>query len=154
MTDSFSDLIPELSQWNEGRGIDVDGWICGVGSFEHLIGYIELLWPTFVEHDDCVFLQGFSEEAYRGFMGQTGGNRRAVEAVMNHVHITDLFGNPALVPTRPQILHIGRKLKDIWACKLRRDFPGRSFAVSFPEEPEDDLLDYQVTFFQAPRAPA
>ena len=150
MTPRFSDLIPELPEWNEGRGSDVDGWICCVGNFEHLIGYIELLWPTFVEHDGCVFRQGFSEQSYEGFMDATGGDRQSVEVVMNHVHISDIFGDPDLAPTRAQILHIGRKLKDIWSCKLASDFPGRSFIVSFPDKLKDDLRDYEITFFQKP----
>jgi hypothetical protein len=46
------------------------------------------------------------------------------------------------------VLFIGRKLKEIWGCKLKSDFPQRNFVVSFPEQPAEDLLDYEVTFFQ------
>ncbi len=154
MANSFSELIPELARWNEGRGIDVRDWICCVGSFEHLIGYFELLWPIFVEHEGCVFREGFSEESFEGFMNQTAGDKKSVEVVMNHIHIVDSFGDLDLDPTREQVLHIGRKLKDIWSCKLDRDFPDRDFVVSFPEEPADDLLDYEITFFQESHPPA
>lgn len=154
MTTDFSDLVPELSKWNEGQGIDIEGWICCVGSYEHLIGYMELLWPTFVEHDGCILRVGFSEQSYKGFMKQTGGDKKSVEIVINHIHILDIFGNTDIVPTLEQVLHIGRKLKEIWACKLSSDFPGRQFVVSFPEDPTDDLINYEITFFQEPNQPA
>ena len=144
----LADLIPETRAWNDGRGIDLDAWIGCVGSFEHAIAYGELFWPDFTEHDGCVFFAGFSEESYQGFMEQTSGNRQAVEAVMNHRHILDLFRRPELEPTRAQVVYLGRLLKEMWAAKLQRDFPGKRFVVSFSEEDLEDLLDYQVTFFQ------
>ncbi|MCI0642767.1 MAG: hypothetical protein L0Y72_27465 [Gemmataceae bacterium] len=145
---SLADLIPETRAWNGGNGIDLADWIGCVGSFEHAIAYGELFWPDFVEHDGCVFFAGFSEESYRGFMQQTNGNRQAVEAVMNHRHILDLFSRPELSPTREQVVYLGRLLKEMWAAKLHRDFPGRQFVVSFDEGPSGNLLDYEVTFFQ------
>jgi hypothetical protein len=144
----LADLIPETRAWNDGRGIDLGDWIGCVGSFEHAIAYGELFWPDFAEHDGCVLFAGLSEESYRGFMQQAGGNRQAVEAVMNHRHIVDLFARPELEPTRAQVVYLGRLLKEMWAAKLRRDFPGKRFVVSFPEEPSENLLDYEVTFFQ------
>jgi hypothetical protein len=144
----LTDLVAETRQWNDGRGIDLESWIACVGNFEHAIAYGELFWPDFAEHDGCVFFARFSEESYRGFLQQTGGNRQAVEAVMNHRHILDLFCRPDLKPTREQVIYLGRLLKDAWAAKLQRDFPGKRFVVSFPEEASEDLLDYEVTFFQ------
>ena len=145
----FESLIPELREWNGGRGIDVDSWISCVGSYEHAIGYSRLFWPEFVLHDGCLLSAGFSAESYRGFMERANGNRRAVEAVMNHTHIVDLFCDPAAEPTVGQILHMGRILGEMWHAKLCRDFPDLDVVVSFPEDPQDDLLDYEITVYQA-----
>jgi hypothetical protein len=144
----LADLIPETREWNGGRGIDLEAWIGCVGNFEHAIGYGELFWPEFAEQDGCVFFAGFSKESHRGFIQQTGGDRQAVEAVMNHRHILDLFCCPELEPTREQVVYLGRLLKEMWTAKLQRDFPGRRFVVAFPEERSENLLDYEITFFQ------
>jgi len=144
----FANLIPETRDWNAGKGIDLMSWLGCVGSFEHAIAYGELFWPEFAEFNGCVFFAGFSEESYRGFMCQTKGNKQAVEAVMNHRHILDLFSRPELQPSQNQIVYLGRLLREIWAAKLRRDFPDKRLVVSFPEHPSEDLLDYEVTFFQ------
>ncbi len=39
-------------------------------------------------------------------------------------------------------------MKDILQNKLSRDFPDRTFVVEFAEDGVEDLVDYQVTFFQ------
>ncbi len=144
----LADLIPETRQWNNGNGIDLESWIACVGNLKQAIGYGELFWPDFAEHDGCVFFTRFREESYRGFMLQTGGDRHAVEAVMNHRHICDLFCSNESAPTRDQVIYMGRLLKDMWSAKLQRDFPSKRFVVSFPEKIYEDLLEYEVTFFQ------
>ena len=141
-------LVPETQDWNAGKGIDLRSWIGHVGSIEHAIAYGELFWPEFVEHDGCVLFAGYSEESYNGFLKQTGGNRQAVEAVMNHRHILDLFPGHDPRPSREQVVYLGRLLKEMWAAKLQRDFPGRRLVVSFPEDECEDLLDYEVFIYQ------
>ncbi len=142
----MADLVPETRNWNGGSGIGIEAWIGCIGSIEHAIGYGELFWPEFVELDGCVFFAGVTETGYRGFMQQTSGDKRAVEAVLNHRHILDLFSGSQ--SSREQVVYLGRLLREVWATKLARDFPDRRFVVSFPEEPSEDLLDYEVTFFQ------
>jgi hypothetical protein len=144
----FNALIPELSTWDGGKGLDVDSWLIRIGSYEHAVAYARLFWPAFTVHEGCVLFAGFSEEIFRGFMEQTGGNKQAVEAVMNHRHVLDLFQQVSREPTEQLVLQVGRVLKDMWSCKLRRDFPDRTIVVTFSEEGIDDLLDYEITFFQ------
>ncbi len=144
----FYALIPEMLTCNDGKGLDVESWLTRVGCFEHAIAYARLFWPAFTVQEDCVLFASYSREIFGGFMQQTGGNKQAVEAVMNHRHIADLFQNVSPKPTVEMILHLGRVLKDMWSCKLRRDFPDRAVLVSFPEEGVDDLLDYEITFYQ------
>ena len=71
---------------------------------------------------------------------------RAVEAVLNHRHVRDLFAGTQ--PSREQVVYLGRLLREVWAAKLARDFPDRRFVVSFPEEGCEGLLDYEVSFYQ------
>lgn len=42
MTD-FAKLIPELPDWNNGKGIDVESWIDCIGTFQLAVGYSTLL---------------------------------------------------------------------------------------------------------------
>lgn len=51
--------------------------------------------------------------------------------------------------TREQAVHLGRKRKEMWKAKLKREFPGQKITVLFPEDPSDDLLSYEIMFFIA-----
>jgi len=135
------------------HGMSIGDWLEINGDYEHCIAYGHLLWPRFVEYEDCVFVDHGNGTAsisdnYKGFMTQTNGNKTAVEAVMNHRHILDLFPNTKQEPTRELILGVGRLLKDIWQTKLDQDFPKRKITISFPDDHADDLLAYEITFFQ------
>jgi len=147
----FVELIPELKDWNNGGGIDIDSWIQCEGDHKHLIGYARFFWPSFIEHDQCVFFhEGFDKETYLAFMARHKNDRTAVEMVMNHVHVLDLFSRSHHeMPTESVVSYIGRQLKEIWGVKLQHDFPDRRFVVSFPEDKEADITQAEITFFQA-----
>jgi len=144
----FSLLIPELPDWNNGNGIDIDSWLGCRGDFQLAIAFSRLFWPEFVEHDGCVLSAGFSLATYNDFLSACKGDRAAVEAVMNHQHILDLFCHAASTATAAQLVYIGRILRDIFQVKLKNDFPTRTFLVSFDDGPFADLVEYQVTFWQ------
>lgn len=143
----FSALIPELRDWNNGAGIDARRWIETVGNFELAVGYSLVFWPKFVRFGRYILREGFSEESLRGFEKVAVGGTRAVETVMNHIHIADIHCNAE--STEEQLRYLGRVLKDIHLLKLRRDFPGTEFQVSFNDEAGLDLIDYELTFSQA-----
>jgi hypothetical protein len=142
----FNLLIPELKEWNNGEGIDVESWIGCVGSFEKAIGYSVVFWPHFVEYDGCILKDNFSRESYDSFMKQHNGDKTLVEAVMNHLHIKDIqcYG---CFHTKEQLIYIGNVLKEIYTCKLKAQFPEKQFEVKF-ENYEENEDDYEVTFYQ------
>jgi hypothetical protein len=145
---AFDDLIPELTDWNNGQRVNILTWLHAVGDYKQAIAYGELYWPTFVEHDGCVFRASIDDEVYRTFLEQTGGDKSSTEMVINHIHIIDLFASSDSTPTLNQALHLGRLIKAMWAAKLIVDYPGRAMIVSFSEDDFDSLLDLEVTFFQ------
>lgn len=146
-TPSAGALIAGLDEWLPGP-VTPEEWVGMMGNFDLAVGYSFLFWPSFVRFDDFVLRQGFREDALRGFERSTGGDRPAIESVMNHVHIVDIHCNEP-VPSEIQIRHIGRVLKAVHEVKLKADFPELSFVVLFNDEPGLDPLDYQLTFLQA-----
>ena len=146
--DEPGDLISELSEWNNGAGVSPETWIESVGTYELAIGYSLIFWPKFELFEGYVLREGFSKASLRGFEDSTSGDRAAVEAVMNHVHMVDIHCNEPS-PTEGQLRYLGRVLKQIYETKLKSDFPEFKVAVSFNDEPGLDLLDYELTFWQA-----
>jgi hypothetical protein len=145
----YNKLIPELKDWNEGDGIDVESWIGSVGDFRKAVGYSALFWPAFVEMEGCVVRGDVSPEDVREWMEHLKGDRRGVEATVNHLHIVDLHNTECGDATPERLSHLGRVLREMYECKLMRDFPDRTFVVRFDEpDPGDDLTDYVLTFCQ------
>ena len=147
----YIELIPELKEWEEHNGhpFTPDEWISCVGDYEHAIGYAELFWPEFHEYDGCVFVGSIPDiENYENWLKQTKGNKQSVEAVINHVHITDLFQAEQLSPSEAQIKYLGNKLKEMWLTKAKAEFPSKDISVEFNEGDENDLVEYQITLYQ------
>jgi len=145
----FAKLIPELFEWNNGKGIDVKSWIDCSGNFQLAVGYSTLFWPGFVEFEGYVLREGFSIESLRGFEKQPNASRRTVEAVMNHLHIADIHYHDLSRCTAAHALHLGRVLREIHQAKLAWQFPARKFEVVFDESERMDVMDYEITFYQS-----
>lgn len=148
MHENVEKLIPELSEWNNGTGINLSSWLGCVGRYDHAIAYAALFWPDFCLHDGCVFLDAPDLGNYDQWMHHSGGNRTSVERVMNHRHIVDVFRNSDFAPTKDIVLHVGWLLKEMWSTKLKRDFPDRPIKVEFYGTDSDDLLACQITVYQ------
>jgi hypothetical protein len=142
-------LVPELPEWNNGKGIDLDGWAHCTANSWSLIGASRVLWPDFVLFDGCVFRgDGVDEANYRDWMVHTGGNRSKVEAVLNHRHVLDEF--PTISPGSPeaQVLYLGGVMAAMLRAKLAHEFPERTFEVTWDCDRTDDMAMWSVTFFQ------
>jgi hypothetical protein len=148
MHEQVAELISELAAWNNGAGISAKEWVTCIGRYDHAMGYAILFWPDFVLYDECIFAGQPDAKAYEQWLTTCHGGKTEVEAVMSHLHIADLLVNSNFKATREVVRHIGRLLKDMWSCKLRRDFPERQVTVEFHDDDSDDLLSYQITFFQ------
>ena len=142
-------LIPEASELGWVPDLSPVGWIFYAGTPGQAIAYAHLFWPRFIEHDGCILRgEAFEIGNFEAWMKSTDNNRRSVEAVLNHLHILDIFGEARIAPNLEQVLCLGRFLKATWGAKLQNEFPGKNITVSFPEDPEPDLVHYEITFFQ------
>ena len=143
----FTSLIPDLAAWNDGKGIAPEAWIGCTGSYELAVGYSLVFWPRFERFGRYVFRSdAFTEETVRDWERACAGNRQRIEAVVNHVHISDL--HHGIDASEAQLRYLGRTLAATCAAKLALDFPALAFAVSFNDEPGLDPADYELTFWQ------
>jgi len=147
-TGDFNELIPELKEWNNGQGIDVRTWVECEGNFRMAIGYSTLFWPRFTEFEDYVLREGFSVECLRDFQQQCGGERKRIEAVMNHLHLDGIQSTSCEDISRDRLLYLGGVLREIYQAKLAWQFPNKRFEVFFDDSVLMKLADYQITFYQ------
>ena len=146
----FNHLIPELKDWNDGKGIDIQGWIGFIGNFQEAIGYSVIFWPTFVEIEGCTVREGIPRDNVLLWLKHFKGDRERVEAMVNHLHIEDLHYDGCKDSSPERLSYLGRLLEEIYDCKLKRDFPNKTFNVVFDEpENKEDLHGYILTFYQS-----
>lgn len=139
----------ELAAWNNGQGIDLESWIGCVGNFNLAVGYLSTFCPEFVEFEGYILRNGSFEDSLRGFEESCAGNRKAIEAVMNHLHIADIQHYGCEDITKDKVVLLGNKLKEIYESRLQWQFPNKPCMVSFYEPDDDnDLTAYQITFWQ------
>jgi hypothetical protein len=141
----------ELQAWDNGRGIDLESWIACEGRFALAVGYATVFWPEFVELDGHIVRDGTSPENIATWASQEGATRESVEAVINHLHLSDIQHLYCSDCSGDKLLALGNVLKEIYEAKLAYRFPDKRFCVSLfiPDEPED-LEGYEITFWQSP----
>ena len=139
----------ELAAWNNGDGISLESWISSVGNFGLAIGYLTVFWPEFVEYEGYILREGFSLDSLRGFEKSCSGDRKAVEVVMNHLHIFDIQHYGCKDLSKDKVILLGSKLKEIYEARLQLKFPEKPCVVSFYQPKNaDELEEYELTFWQ------
>ena len=147
--DTPESMNAELAAWNNGQEIDLESWIGCTGNFSLAVGYLSIFCPEFTEYEGYILRGEFSEDSLRGFEESCAGNRKAVEAVMNHLHIEDIQHYGCEDFSKDKAILLGNKLKEIYEAKLQWQFPDKPCVVSFYEpDDDDDLIEYQITFWQ------
>ncbi|MEM1066123.1 MAG: hypothetical protein AAF771_12260 [Pseudomonadota bacterium] len=142
-------LRNKLGAWNNGNGVGLADWLSLTGTYGLAVGYADLFWPEFYCYGPYILHvdRGFSGlEAWERKLGKNG---RAIEAVVNHVHLADLLSPEDDDCTADKLSFLGRIMKEIYEAKLDWQFPDRPCVVKYDEpEPDGDLLDYKITFWQ------
>jgi hypothetical protein len=146
-------MIQELSAWNNGKGIDLESWTGCSGNFKLAVGYSTIFWPKFNLVEDYIFREGFRFGSLRDFEKKQNGDRKIVEAAVNHLHIADIQHCGCEDISEDKIMFLGKVLKEIWETKLHWQFPDRPCEFEF-YEPEDrtNLVEFQLTFWQKKHA--
>lgn len=141
-------LIPDLKDWNNGKGIDPESWVGCEGNFRLAAAYSMIFWPEFTELDGMIFRGQMDRETLDSWMLGCSGDRRCVEATVNHLHILDLHHFDCPDASIDRIVYLGNVLKEIYQAKLATQFPDRNVVVEFHEPPDKELRGYQLTFYQ------
>jgi hypothetical protein len=99
---------------------------------EMLLGFMQLLWPEVVEVDGRIFLADEYSKTV-GEWKQTEAFRRggmpAVQALVNHVHVEDLFYTVSGGVSSDNLCFVACVLGAAWRGRLETEFPDRHFLV-------------------------
>ena len=118
---------------------------------EMAAAFATLFWPEFIEVEGCVLLREHYEAAnFASWKDTLKGDRQQIEAMINHVHLCDLFlNNNPLGGSHPRVLaYLGQTLARSWPHALQETFPEKHFVVDYDEDPDWNYYGPEITFWQ------
>jgi hypothetical protein len=130
--------LPQVQAWSAGsQDFSPSGFMMANVTVSEAAVLSTIFWPDFVEFQGCVFLDfKFDEKGVNNWLDQLKGDLRAVEAVVNQVHLWDVFA-----PTSPEeyevLSQLAGRVSDMWRAAARLAFPDREFQISVTDDPEE-----------------
>jgi hypothetical protein len=142
-------IFQRYKEENESWIPDFDTWsyLNLRADFDLAAAFAKMFWPDFVEVEDCVILQrNYSLEAFAEWMERYDGDRRAVESMLNHTHIADLFLNSPRDVTYPDELYefVAHALIYGWKQALHDKYPEKRFIFMLRLNPDAEISFYQA----------
>ena len=129
--------LPQLEGWIAGEVADPRAFLLANVTVGEAAALSLLFWPSFTEYRDCVFLDFlFDRPGVERWLDELNGDRSAVEKVVNHVHLWDVFA-PKSEVEYVVLSEIAPRIGEMWLGALRREFPEREFVISIANEGAD-----------------
>ena len=85
MKTDFTNLVPEITRWNNGHGVSISDWIQMMGDYARAVGYSVVFWPSFIEKDGCVFRADVTNESQ--CFKSCNGDRQEIELLKDKMPI-------------------------------------------------------------------
>ncbi|MGH7511174.1 MAG: hypothetical protein ACREMZ_17175 [Gemmatimonadales bacterium] len=130
--------LPQLEGWiKAGEEFDPRTFLLATVTVGEAAAMSTLFWPEFVEYRDGVFLKFlFERSGVDVWFDELKGDRSAVEGVVNHVHLWDVFA-PRSEVEYAVLGDVVPRLAAMWRAALKVSFPKREFVVSVVDPSED-----------------
>lgn len=133
--------LPEAKEWRDrfGGTPGLFDFISQRVSLTVALAVGKVLWTGYVEVRSCVLIQErFDDESFEQWWDHFGGNVRAIEQVINHVHLWDLFpADAGNVELEVAMRKMAELIAAGWRCSLATEFPDRRFDVITSDGSED-----------------
>ncbi|MFB6722387.1 hypothetical protein ACFCV3_19580 [Kribbella sp. NPDC056345] len=126
--------LPQVKAWTADLGVfDLRVFLMSNVSVTEACSLMTLISPEFLEYRGGVFLKFmYAPEGVDHWMDHLNGDRRAVEVVMNHVHLWDFLA-PKGDSEHEALVWFGRQVTHFWEVVLKSRFADREFVVEFDD---------------------
>lgn len=135
------------SQWADKSGIDIFSYVSDVCSPEDSLLFCRLLFPDFAVVGEAVILENkYDVDVFASWMKSFEGDIGAVERMLNHTHLYDVFAGCADKVDDVVFEQLCEIVALSWRLVLKDKFPERLFSVEVSNSDQD--YGPVVTFFQ------
>jgi hypothetical protein len=133
--------IPCLEEWVvDGKDVHVQGYMLANVRVADAVVLADFYWPRFVEYRGGVFLASrFRKQAVDDWFTRLEGDLRAVESVVNHIHLWDCF-SPGTEAEYSALSRLAKGIAMMWECAARMELAGREVSVAVSDDPNGPTL--------------
>jgi hypothetical protein len=147
------DLLPTLREmratWT-GPTINLWSFVNFKGSMELGYAFASLFWPELIEVQGGIFVaEQFGQDSFDHWFESLGGSLTRVEAMMNHLHVNDIFLNAPIDDHLPSSVdrRFAESLAGCWRAAAAAQFPHLPIQVECDTDIDPDAHDFEVTLF-------
>ncbi|MFF3565764.1 hypothetical protein ACFYXS_37630 [Streptomyces sp. NPDC002574] len=134
-----------IKSWVQGFGGSVDyvDYVKGNGDLAVLVAFSHILFPRFIEVDDCILWERVYEESnYAVWRQELSGDKRKIEATLNRLHIWGIVESEEVDEDRKAVDFIAECAAKAWRTALTTDFPDRPFDVQVVDSPDGPVVTF------------
>lgn len=92
----------------------------------------DLLFPKVIEHSGCLFLEDhFTEDHFRTWHHELKGDLTAIESLINHVHVYDVFDKASLDTPEWVFEEAAQLLFRSWKMFFEASYPAWNIVVEY-----------------------
>ncbi len=102
--------------------------------------------PDSVVYADRVYFQAPSVDDYADWFEFTDGDLTLIQALANHQHLLDLFGE--IDVSRAALIEFGYRLQTAWQALMQARYPDRQIVIAFDPQDEDTLDEIQINLYE------
>lgn len=128
--------LPQVREWMAGGRFDPRGFLLATITVAEASVFLDLAWPEFVEYRGCVFLRWAFDPANADTWFDELGDAHAVEGVVNHLHLWDVF-SLSVEEEYAATVALAERMRQTWTAALANAFPAREFDVILTNEQDD-----------------
>ena len=132
--------LPAYERWKESFGGTPTLWdyLAVEGGATLALAFAELFCPRLIEVRGCILLeQHYEASRFEEWWANLDGDIRAIELVINHIHIWDLFDQDEEELPEVALLHLAQVLAMGWRVAVAQQYPDRRFEVTVTEAAEE-----------------
>lgn len=135
------------SGWAEKDNIDIFSYVSAVCNPEDSLLFCRLLFPDFFVRDGAVCLSAkYDSEIFSLWLSKYNGDVCAVEKIMNHTHLYDIFAGCSDDVDDVVFEQLAEVVALSWRLVLKDKFPESKFVVDVSNSDQD--YGPTVTFYQ------
>ncbi|MFF3950525.1 hypothetical protein ACFYYN_37815 [Streptomyces sp. NPDC001902] len=142
---TYSVEYSRIKSWVEdfGGSVDYVDYVKGNGDIAVLLAFSDILFPRFVEVDDCVLWErAYEESNYAVWRQRLSGEARKIEATLNRLHVWAIVESRDVDEDRRALDFIAECAAKAWRATLTADFPDRSFDVKVVDSPDGPVVTF------------